>query len=77
MVQWVEPLFMAVMGSSDSEAVCDCDDFIEGSYRTMSSGWGVPGTTDVRTFGLAGTGRYCHTGFEWLLEVRDIELPRR
>lgn len=69
-VQWIEPLFLAVMGAPDSEAVCDSDEFIEGSYRTMSSGWGVPGTTDVRTFGDVGTGRYCQTGYEWLLEVR-------
>lgn len=48
MVQWIEPLLLAVFGSPDSEAVCDDGEFIEGSYRTMSSGWGVPGTTGTR-----------------------------
>eukprot|EP00903_Cladosiphon_okamuranus_P014431 g13391.t1 len=66
---WVEPLFLAVFGSPDDQSVCDHGEFIEGSYRTMSSGWGVPGTTDVRSFGVAGTGRYTHQGFDWLLEV--------
>lgn len=69
MIQWVEPLIMAVMGSSDSEAVCDNNEFVEGSYRTTAAGWGVPGTTDVRTFGTNGTGRYVGSGFEWLMEV--------
>ncbi|CAN0217310.1 unnamed protein product, partial [Scytosiphon promiscuus] len=52
-----------------SEAVCDNGQFTEGSFRTMSSGWGIPGSTDVRTFGDVGTGRYTHTGFDWLLEL--------
>jgi len=69
MVQWIEPLFLAVFGASDSEAVCDQGEFVEGSFRTMSSGWGIPGTTDVRTFGDVGTGRFSHTGFDWLLEM--------
>lgn len=66
--QWVEPLLLAVFGSSDSEAVCDDGSFVEGSYRMMSSGWGTLGTTDVRTFGDHGTGRYTHDGFQWLLD---------
>eukprot|EP00752_Nemacystus_decipiens_P004864 g4427.t1 len=69
MVQWIEPLLLAVFGSPDDQSVCDHGEFIEGSYRTISSGWGVPGTTDVRTFGVTGTGRYTHKGFDWLLEV--------
>lgn len=69
MIQWVEPLILAVMGSSDSEAVCDNGEFFEGSYRTTSSGWGVPGTTDVRTFGTNVTGRYTENGFEWMMDV--------
>lgn len=69
MVQWVEPLFLAVYGAADSESICDGGQLAEGSYRTMSSGWGIPGTTDVRTFGDIGTGRFSHTGFEWMLEL--------
>jgi hypothetical protein len=69
MIQWVEPLIMAVFGASDSEAVCDNGRFVEGSYRTMNSGWGVPGTTDVRTFNDTATGRYSDRGFDWMLEV--------
>ncbi|CAM9671791.1 unnamed protein product [Ectocarpus fasciculatus] len=69
MVQWIEPLLLAVFGSPDADAVCDDGKFIEGSYRTMSAGWGVPGTTDVRTFTTNGTGRYAQYGFDWLLEV--------
>ena len=69
MVQWVEPLLLAVYGAADSEAVCDGGRLVEGSYRTMNSGWGIPGTTDVRTFGDVGTGRFAHSGFDWLLEL--------
>lgn len=69
MIQWVEPLILAVFGSPDSESVCDNGKFVEGSYRTMNSGWGVPGTTDVRTFGETGTGRYSGEGFDWMLNV--------
>lgn len=69
MIQWVEPLFMAVFGAPDPESSCDNGKFVEGSYRTMNSGWGIPGTTDVRTFGDAGTGRYSSTGFDWMLEI--------
>lgn len=69
MIQWVEPLFLAVFGSPDSDSVCDNGEYVEGSYRTMNSGWGVPGTTDVRTFGETGTGRYSSEGFEWMLDV--------
>lgn len=76
MVQWVEPLFLAVYGASDSEAVCDDGEFVEGSYRTMSSGWGIPGSTDVRTFGDVGTGRFSHTGFDWMLELVNDTASR-
>lgn len=69
MIQWVEPLILAVFGSPDPESSCDDGKFVEGSYRTMNSGWGVPGTTDVRTFGDVGTGRYSSTGFDWMLDV--------
>lgn len=69
MVQWVEPLFLAVYGASDSEAICDNGEFVEGSYLTMSSGWGIPGKTDVRTFGDVGTGRFTHAGFDWMLDL--------
>ena len=69
MIQWVEPLIIAVFGSADPESVCDDGNFVEGSYRTMNAGWGVPGTTDVRTFGEVGTGRYSDVGFDWLLDV--------
>lgn len=69
MIQWVEPLVLAVFGSPDSDSVCDNGEFVEGSYRTMNSGWGVPGTTDVRTFGETGTGRYSSEGFDWMLDV--------
>jgi len=69
MIQWVEPLIIAVFGSADPESVCDDGKFVEGSYRTMNAGWGVPGTTDVRTFGEVGTGRYSDVGFDWLLDV--------
>ena len=69
MIQWVEPLVIAVFGSPDSDSVCDNGAFVEGSYRTMNSGWGVPGTTDVRTFGEAGTGRYSDKGFGWMIDI--------
>ena len=69
MIQWIEPLVLAVFGSPDSDSVCDNGKFVEGSYRTMNSGWGVPGTTDVRTFGETGTGRYSNTGFDWMIDV--------
>ena len=69
MIQWVEPLIIAVFGSADPESVCDEGKFVEGSYRTMNAGWGVPGTTDVRTFGDVGTGRYSSSGFDWLLSA--------
>ena len=69
MIQWVEPLVLAVFGSPDSDSVCDNGKFVEGSYRTMNSGWGVPGTTDVRTFGETGTGRYSKKGFDWMIDV--------
>lgn len=68
MFQWVEPLLLAVLGSADSESVFDNGTYVEGSFRTMASGWGVHGTTDVRNFGTNGTGRYSQSGFEWLLE---------
>lgn len=71
--QWVEPLVLAVMGSSDAEAVCDNNMFVEGSYRTMAAGWGVPGTTDVRILLDEGVGRYAQTGFQWLLDAAPSE----
>lgn len=68
MFQWIEPLIVSVFGSADSKSVCDDHDYVEGSYRTASSGWGVPGTTDVRTFHERGTGRYVQDNFDWLVE---------
>lgn len=69
MIQWVEPPIVAVFGSFDTDSAFGKGRFVEGSYRTMDSGWGVPGTTDVRTFGDVGTGRYSSEGFEWMLDV--------
>ena len=71
--QWIEPLLLASMGSADSSSVCDDGAFVEGSYRMSSSGWGVLGTSDVRTLGESGIGRYTHTGFDWLMD----SLPNR
>lgn len=73
MFQWVEPLILAVTGSADAESVLDNGLYVEGSYRTMASGWGVHGTTDVRNFGIHGTGRYSQTGFRWLMDT--IQSP--
>lgn len=71
--QWVEPLIMAVMGSADADSVCDKGAYVEGSYRTMAAGWGVPGTTDLRNVTDFGVGRYTQTGFQWLLDAAPSE----
>jgi len=68
-VQWIEPLLVSVFGSSDMDAVCD------GSFRTMRTGWGVPGTTDVRNFAEAGVGRYVKNNFDWMFPKDTEAMP--
>lgn len=75
MVQRIEPLLVSMFGSADAEAVCDAGLFTEGSFRTMRTGWGVPGTTDVRTFKSTGTGRYIPDNFDWLFPNATEALP--
>jgi hypothetical protein len=75
MFQWIEPLIQSVFGAADAHSVCDAGRYTEGSYRTMSTGWGVPGTTDVRTFSKIGTGRYVEEGFDWLFPEDEEEIP--
>lgn len=75
MIQWIEPLLVATFGAADGQAICDSGLYTEGSFRTMSTGWGVPGTTDVRTFKDIGTGRYVTSGFDWLFPNATDALP--
>ena len=71
MVQWMEPLLVAVLGAPDHDAVCDNGIYTEGSFRSMRTGWGLPGVTNVSTFHTTGWSRYSRTGFEW---VNDMNL---
>jgi len=75
MVQWVEPLLVSIFGSADAESVCDAGHFTEGSFRTMRTGWGVPGTTDVRTFRDGGIGRYIKNNFDWMFPEDTTTVP--
>jgi hypothetical protein len=75
MVQWVEPLLIAAHGSADSDSICDNGLHTEGSFRSMRTGWGVPGTTDVRTFKAGGIGRYIQNNFEWMFPNNVTDMP--
>jgi len=75
MIQWIEPLLVAVFGSSDADAVCDNGIYTEGSYRAMSTGWGIPGTTDVRQFKSKGYDRYVTDGFDWMFPDDEDAVP--
>ena len=75
MIQWIEPLLVSVFGSADAEAVCDAGVFTEGSFRSMETGWGVPGTTDVRTFKTQGIGRYVQENFDWMFPNSTEVMP--
>lgn len=75
MIQWVEPLLVSTFGSADAESVCDAGLYTEGSFRTMRTGWGVPGTTDVRTFRDGGIGRYIKNNFDWMFPEDTTEVP--
>ena len=66
MIQWIEPLLISVFGSADADSICDAGRYTEGSYRTLAMGWGIPGTSDVRTFQDQGTSRYVKEGFDWV-----------
>jgi len=76
MIQWIEPLLVSVFGTADADAVCDAGIYTEGSFRTMDTGWGVPGTTDVRTFKDGGIGRYITSNFDWMFpEDETVKFP--
>jgi len=75
MVQWIEPLLIAVFGAADADAVCDAGHYTEGSFRNMATGWGIAGSTDVRTFKDVGTGRYVKDNFDWLFPNSTDALP--
>jgi len=75
MIQWIEPLLVSVFGSADAEAICDAGVFTEGSFRSMETGWGVPGSTDVRTFKTQGIGRYVQENFDWMFPNLTEAMP--
>jgi hypothetical protein len=77
MIKWIEPLLIASHGSADSDSICDNGLHTEGSFRSMRTGCGVPGTTDVRTFKAAGIGRYIPNNFEWMFpnNTTDGTMP--
>ena len=75
MIQWIEPLLVAVFGTADADAVCDAGVYTEGSFRSMDTGWGVPGTTDVRTFKAGGIGRYIKNNFDWIFPNETVAFP--
>jgi len=75
MVQWIEPLLVSVFGTADADSVCDAGVYTEGSFRSMETGWGVPGTTDVRTFKDGGIGRYIKNNFDWMFPDETVEFP--
>lgn len=76
MIQWIEPLLISVFGTADADAVCDGGYYTEGSFRSMDTGWGVPGTTDVRTFKDGGIGRYITNNFDWMFpEDENVTFP--
>ena len=75
MIQWVEPLLVSVFGSADAQSVCDAGLFTEGSFRPMRTGWGVPGTTDVRTFRAQGISRYIKNNFDWMFPEDRTQVP--
>ena len=77
MIQWIEPLLVAVFGSADADAVCDNGIYTEGSYRAMSTGWGIPGTTDVRKFKSKGYDRYVtdEDSFDWMFPDNEDAMP--
>jgi hypothetical protein len=74
-IQWVEPLLIATHGSADADSVCDNGLYTEGSFRPMRTGWGVPGTTDVRTFKTVGIGRYVKDNFDWMFPDDKTVMP--
>ena len=75
MIQWIEPLLVAVFGSADADAICDSALYTEGSFRNMETGWGLPGTTDVRSFKTQGFGRFVKDNFDWIFPNTTDALP--